>query len=309
MIKSLTVRNYIGDEITITLTELDPDHGLYVKSITGLGPPKGVINTSDYAVIDGSLYNSARAEKRNIVMQLLFRETTNCPDVETARQNTYRYFPLKRQLTLIFETDHRLVEIKGYVESNEPNIFSEQESNQISIICDDPFFYEVGENNPQITYFSNVTSLFEFEFDNNDLDERLIELSKYETTKEKVLVYSGDAETGIIIRVHVLDSIGNITVYNFLTKERMFIDNSKIEALTGEALKEADELIISTMENNQYVNLLREGNTVNVLNAVDRSSDWIQLRPGDNVLAFTTDNETDDNLEFSVENRVLFWGI
>ena len=57
MIKSLTVRNYIGEKITITLTDADPDHGLYVKSMTGLGPPKAVINTSEFAVIDGNLFN------------------------------------------------------------------------------------------------------------------------------------------------------------------------------------------------------------------------------------------------------------
>lgn len=309
MIKSLIVENYVGDEITITLTDANPDHGLLIWSMTGLGPPKATINTSDYAAIDGSKFNSARAEKRNIVLELKFATTDGCDMIETARMNTYKYFPLKRQVTLTFETDKKLCQIKGHVESNEPGIFSKEEGCQISIICDAPYFYEVGENSPRIINFSDVVPLFEFPFENNSLDENLIEFSKYETNKEKLINYEGTVETGMVIRVHVLDTVGSLTIYNFVTKEWMYIDNSKIAALTGSGLKAKDDLVISTIENDQYINLVREGTITNVLNAVNRQSDWFLLRPGDNVLAFTTDDDTDDNLEFSVEFRVLYEGI
>lgn len=309
MIQTIYIKNYIGEETSITLTDSDPDNGFLVKSITGLGPPKATINVSDYAILDGGMYNSARAETRNIVITLLFAKTTKCDSIETARQNSYKYFPLKRKVTLIFETDNRLCETAGYVESNEPDIFSQEESAQISIICDDPYFYEVGDNNPQTTYFGEITSLFEFPFENDSLDENLIEISRYEENKEKVLNYTGDAETGIVIKAHVLNHVGNITIYNFITHEVMKISDEIIGTLTGSKLKASDDLIISTIAGNQYANLLRDGETINVLNAVDRSSDWFQLRKGTNVFAFTTDNDTDNYLEFQIENRVLFEGI
>ena len=309
MIKSLTVENYTGDEITINLNDQDPSHGLFIKSMTGLGPPKGTINASDYASLDGALFNSARVEKRNIVLEFFLQKTTGCDSVETARQNTYKYFPVKGRVRLMFETDNRLCEIYGYVESNEPEIFSQLESNQISIICPDPWFYRVGVNDPQVTNFSTIVSQFEFPFENNSLDERMIEFSSYETTKEKVLYYAGTVETGMIATVHIYDSVGNITFYNFRTKEWMLIRNEKIYALTGSYLKDKDEVVISTMPNDQYCHLVRDGSTINIINAVDRDSDWILLKPGDNAMAFTTDNETDENLDFTIENRVLYEGI
>lgn len=310
MIKSLTVRNYIGEKITITLTDADPDHGLYVKSMTGLGPPKAVINTSEFAVIDGNLFNSARAEQRNIVMQFGFLQTTHCPNIETARQNTYRYFPLKKECTLTFVTDNRTCEIKGYVESNEPDIFSKDESNQISIICDNPYFYDVREGyDPQITNFSEVIPNFEFPFENDSLDNDMLEISYYETSKEKELEYYGEADTGMLIRIHVLAPVGNLLIYNFATREEMNISNERIKGLVGSYLQPLDDVIISTDERNQYCILVREGVTTNILNAVDKNSDWLQIRKGVNIFAFTTDNDTDDNLLFSIENKVLYEGI
>ena len=85
--------------------------------------------------MDGSIFASARATERNIVLTLILLPI---PSIESVRQKTYSFFPIKKAVTLLVETDNRLVETTGYVESNEPNIFSQQESTQISIICPDP---------------------------------------------------------------------------------------------------------------------------------------------------------------------------
>jgi hypothetical protein len=46
------------------------------------------------------------------------------PDIETVRQKSYKYFPIKKELILTFETDNRSCYIAGYVESNEPVIIN-----------------------------------------------------------------------------------------------------------------------------------------------------------------------------------------
>lgn len=160
MINTVKVTNYLGDAITISLA--DPSSsGFAVSSITGLGPVKANINTTEVATNDGSIYNSARLDPRNIVLDIIFYGS----DIETLRQKTYKYFPIKKQLTLEFDTDHRQAMINGYVESNEPNIFSRSENTRISIVCPNPYFYSVAEES-QITLFSGVTPEFEFEFEN-----------------------------------------------------------------------------------------------------------------------------------------------
>lgn len=63
MIKSVTITNYLGESVKITLAEDDPEHGMIISSITGLGPPKANVSMTDLATMDGSLFNSARVEK------------------------------------------------------------------------------------------------------------------------------------------------------------------------------------------------------------------------------------------------------
>ena len=130
MIKSFTVTNPKGESLKLELTRPELS-GLIVQSIEGLGPTKATINTGETATMDGSLFNSARANSRNIVITLALMFA---PTIEDSRQKTYKYFPVKKRIRLDFETDRRSVYTYGYVESNEPAIFSSQETVQISEI-------------------------------------------------------------------------------------------------------------------------------------------------------------------------------
>jgi phage-related protein len=145
MIKSITVTNYLGDSIKLELGRPEQS-GFLIKSISGLGPSKANINTTEVSTNDGSLFNSARLNQRNIVFDFIFVESINRESIEDIRQKSYKYFPIKKNVDLLIETDNRIVKTTGYVESNEPNIFSSQEGAQISIICPDPYFYSTEKN-------------------------------------------------------------------------------------------------------------------------------------------------------------------
>lgn len=169
MINKVIITNYLGESITFELRAPEKT-GLYIKSIEGLGPGKASINTTDIASDDGSIFNSARSEQRNIVLTLGCLQVNGVTDsIETARQLTYKYFPKKKPLKFYILTDNRELEIQGYTESNEPDIFSEKETTQISIICPDPLFYSAGEGGTHSTTFNGVDFLFEFAFDNESV--------------------------------------------------------------------------------------------------------------------------------------------
>ncbi len=173
MIKSVIITNYLGESIEFELRAPEKT-GLYVKSITGLGPGKANINTTDIATNDGSIFNSARAEERNIVMELGFMQIPGItPTIEDARQLTYKYFPKKKPLQFYILTDNRELSIFGYTESNEPDIFSKDETTQISIICPDPLFYSAGEDGTHITAFNGIDFEFEFPFESNGIGEEV----------------------------------------------------------------------------------------------------------------------------------------
>ena len=166
MIKTVTVTNYLGESLTLELS--NPfDIGINVRSIEGIGPPKGNVNYTEIASGDGGQFNSARASIRNITMQLGLMPV---PTVEEARHRVYKYFPLDQQVTLRFETDKRLCEITGWVEECEPDIFSDDETIDISIVCPDPYFYSVDSQLGTVN-FSGVVDEFEFPFENSPDNE------------------------------------------------------------------------------------------------------------------------------------------
>lgn len=305
MIKSVTVTNYLGESMTIELSESKPDHGLIIQSITGLGPAKANASMTKLAGMDGSIFNSARLENRSILLRLILEES---PTIEDARLRTYKYFPIKKPVELRIETDRRSSFATGYVISNEPDVFSKRESNSIEIDCPDPYFYSAGEGGKKVTAFFGVEPTFEFEFSNESVTDDILEFGEIQNQAERNIIYDGDAEIGVLITIHALGPATNISIYNTGTRDFMQILTSKIEEMTGSGIVAGDDIIISTVRGNKYVQLLRNGVYINILNALTKDSDWFLLTRGDNVFAYIADSGS-ENLQFTIENRIRYEGV
>lgn len=304
MIKSITVTNYLGDSIKLELGRPEKS-GFLIGSISGLGPSKANINTTEVSTNDGSLFNSARLNQRNIVFEFIFVETINGESIEDVRQKSYKYFPLKKKLDLLIETDNRIAKTTGYVESNEPNIFSSREGTQISIICPDPNFYSAANNT---TVFYGIEPVFEFPFSNESLTDPLITFGNIQLKTENVITYKGDTEIGVTIHIHAIGEVENITIYNTGTREIMRIDTVNLEALTGSGIVAGDDIIIKTQKGDKSITLIREGQYINILNCLGRETDWFTLAKGDNIFAFTAESGT-TNLQFWIENKLIYEGV
>lgn len=168
MIKKFVVKNYLNEILELELTNPE-ESGFIVKEVTGLGPDKSNVNIKEIASSDGGYFNSSRKPVKNIVMNLLFVGT---PLIEDTRHKSYRYFPLEKPLTLTVVTDRNELSITGYVESNEPDIFSDQEGCQISILCPSPYFTS---GKKQIVQSSGEKPLFEFPFSNELIPDPYVE--------------------------------------------------------------------------------------------------------------------------------------
>ena len=365
MIKKVIITNYLGESIELELRAPEKT-GLYIESITGLGPGKANINTTDIATDDGAIFNSARSEERNIVMKIGFMISEGVTEsIEQARHITYKFFPKKKPIIFYILTDERELKCLGYVEENEPDIFSDRETTQISIICPDPLFYSAETNT---TTFNGVDFEFEFPFENNTVgsyaliipglakevqlivdtlpetgDPSLyyfvrhqdniylydeyrylggdwifvntrvyfapeIEMGSIENLKERNIYYDGDAETGILIKIHAIGAAENIVIYNTGTRESMTLDTDKLEALTGSGIVQGDEITISTVKGDKYIRLLRNGQETNILNILDKNSDWFQLAKGDNIFTYTATYGA-ANLQFRILNNIAFEGV
>ncbi len=304
MIRAITVTNYLGDSIKLDLARPEQS-GFVVTSVTGLGSGKANINMTEVATNDGGLFNSSRLPSRNIVISLKYLWHDSIEDV---RQLSYKYFPIKKKLTLLIETDNRQAEIDGYTETNEPTIFSKDEGSDISIVCPNPFFYSAGKDGINTTIFYGVEPLFEFPFSNESLYECLLEMGRIQNQTEKTIVYSGDAEIGVTIAIHAIGEARNITIYNTGTREIMRIDTDKLKAFTGSGIIPGDEIVICTVKGQKSITLLRNGKTTNILNCLDKNADWFQLAKGDNIFAYTVE-EGRANLQFRIENRIVYEGV
>lgn len=491
MIKTVTVTNYLGESLTLELS--NPfDIGINVRSIEGIGPPKGNVNYTEIASGDGGQFNSARASIRNITMQLGLMPV---PTVEEARHRVYKYFPLDQQVTLRFETDKRLCEITGWVEECEPDIFSDDETIDVSIVCPDPYFYSVdsqlgtvnfsgvvdefefplenspdneskiavmamaaransshemmledylqtgivdGDHNYVTSYgsyavaaieISDATSveirwgasylpmtynfyifkcpvgqsatedtlqyvatvkeywdtanisidtsdysqsemklylvvevenslsnakqnaveitlntsgspepgpdpdpdpdpdpepdpgedngfpdppgdypLYPVEVDQADTTNQHIEFASLVYRQEENIPYDGDVPTGVVMRLHATGEVRNITIYNMDTRERIVISTDRIKAITGHDFNTGDDIIITTTRGSKSIEYVHEGISYNILNALEKDTDWFMLSKGDNVFAYICEYGTED-LQFRLEYPTLYWGI
>lgn len=318
MIKMLRVTNDTGDSLDIELSK-PALSGFVISSISGLGPVKADINTTEIVSDNGSLYNSSRIPSRNIVINTLFMSDTSIEDI---RLKSYQYFPVNKQIKLEIITDNMDVEIDGYVESNEPNIFSKKEGSTISILCPDPFFYAAGFGAIQTTVFSGIRAMFEFPFMNDSPRENLLVMSDIVHREREVITYMGDYDIGISMSINITGVVGDITIVNVNTREQFKIDAYKSNEIVKKSTPvdpakvryfvDKDEILIDTIKGNKSAKLVRGGIEYNILNAVDKQSSWFTLTRGDNIFGYTailTENLDGSNASFTITNRKRYAGI
>ena len=305
MIKTVTITNPNGEEVTIELGEVEPQSGLFITEIEGLGPPKADINMTSLAAKDGGLYNSSRANGRNIVMHVRFIKASS---VEEVRLLTYKYFPLKKRIKFHVETENRIAETEGYIESNEPDIFSQEESATISIVCESAWFRDASTNGIEIIDFSDIVSLFEFEFEDDDDESPTIEFSSIEPKRENIITYDGDADTGFIMRIFIGGTVVNPSIYNIETLETIKINTDKAAAIVGSAITAGDEIRINSVATEKSITLIRAGRSYNILNALDINASWLVLHEGDNIFSYTAD-QGELNIMFKIEAQKLLQGV
>lgn len=330
MINTITITNHLNESITINMRNPEESSGFFVRYVDGLGPPKANVEMTEMALMDGAYYNSARATSRNIVMALGFyeyydrasvdppeppgfsgvtglTETTTFHSIEEIRQKTYKYFPLKKRIKVSIETDNRTCEVYGYVESNDPDIFSKGEGTIISIRCPNSYFVS-----PEIdiTEFATIDPNFEFPFSNESTTLKLLEFSIISGYTTQNIYNSGDTEVGMIMRLHAIGDVENPEIFKLEPEpvESIKINSATLVALTGTGIHLGDDIIISTVKGNKYVYLLRDGDYHNILNCIDMHPDWIQLSRGDNIFTYTADSGL-LNLQFTIESQVTYEGI
>lgn len=308
MFQSMTVTNARGD--TLDLPIRNPmATGYNVVAIDGLGPVDAVLQTSNTVTTDGVIFNGARKDEREIVINLAYYPESG-KSIEELRHGTYKYFPEKEEVTLVFHADTRSVRTTGIVESNDISIFSEKEASSITIKCPDPWF-RINDELNRVTSFSNVEPVFEFPFNwtNNPVSEpKPLWFGAIQNMHSKNIMYDGESEVGVIIRMSFDAPVYNIRIYNEDAGQEIDVFTDKVKLIIADGIKQGDELVICTIPKRKSVEIIRDGISYNILNAINRDVRFITLHKGANTIVYSADSGV-ENIHMSIENETLYTGV
>lgn len=142
-----------------------------------------------------------------------------------------------------------------------------------------------------------------------------IKMGEIFNKRDSVVTYKGDSETGFILKVHFYGNVGKLSIYCTDTDQKITLDPTKlplIPDLTGVEPNfiNGDEVDICTVTGKKTIKLLREGKEYNVLNILDKNSDWFVIGKGDNRFVYETTTELESQyVELTIVANVIYEGV
>lgn len=279
---------------------------LYIKGdIDGLGAGKADLFISERASMDGNTFNGARFGSRNITFTVGFGDRL---DPEFGREICYDILPIKEEVTLLFESERKTVMIKGYVESNDPSIFTKDPANDISIVCvENPYFQSLPNDKVSIKLYS-LENVFEFPFSNESISMNMLEMGKINVDRYAEVRYPGSIPIGLTIRLRFTGPATTPRITSDRTGQTMMIDSTKVTRVTGMGLTYGDVVEINTVRGQKSVTLERLGVKHNIISALDVSSQWIEIRRGLNPISVNAQANL-QNIQVELLYDMLYSGL
>lgn len=274
MLDKVVITTPSGEILTLELGDLST--GIFIKEISGLGPVKATVVSSNYAGRDGVQFQTSRRESRDIIMKLGLDSRYGGSSVAEIRHHLYRYFMPKSDVKLtFFMTSGLEVDIWGHVEDVQAPMFVQKPEATITIQCFDPDFIDPipvlgsGEGYPA-------------------------GLQEYE------ILYDGSVETGITIQ---LELNAGATGEGFEVHHRTPRDVVHVMEFAAQ-LQGSDKVRLETTPGQKAATLIRNGIEESILYGVSPQTSWIQLVPGMNTIGIRVTGDTQQSYyEYSYLKR------
>lgn len=251
MLTLVEARNTQGSLLSLPLDNISG--GYSVKEILGLDPVKATIVSSSFAGVDGSQYQSARREDRNITLKLGFEADYTTTFVRDLRMRLYNFFMPKSKVDLRFyDSSGLIVDISGWVESCGAPLFSSEPGVDISILCLDSDFLDL---TPVVTNGMSTS-----------------------VTTETLYDYNGNVETGINFVFNINRALTEFTIYHRGPDDLLRTMDFAASLAAG------DVFTVNTVTGSKSVTLTRAGSNSSLLRAKSPQSGWIELLNGDNYI-------------------------
>lgn len=262
---TLIAENQYGEQL-----ELTNNPAYSVINIDGLNPPDAIINSLQRAGHDGSVFNTAFVDNRQIIIDIAI----NGPACGN-RNELFRFFRTARRTRLIYHNDLHDVYIDGWCQNAPVQYFGQKQIFQATLICPDPFWHGLTE---VVGQTDGVKALFEFPF---SIEEAGIPFSEYVSGGGAFIWNPGNVESGIIVEILASGAVTNPLVYHVNTDTYFKVTTS---------LQSGDRLIINTITDEKSVKRIRSGSTTNLIASRAIGSTWLQADPGMNEFTLKADS-------------------
>lgn len=275
--QSFKIINSRGDNI---------EFGMYspylLSHIEGLGIPTPDIYSSQSPALDGSQIHDVLLSDRIISV----RATIKCESREELYYEKKRISkilnPKLGSLKLIYKNDYKTYREYGYIDGEID--FKERINNigivNMTFICPNPFWLDEVDIVSQLKYTRNNGFRFPAVF-----STRFAAMSY-----RKKILNNGDIDIGCIIEYSgaaINPKIINETTGEFIKVNRTLVSGQK--------------LVINTIEGEETVDIIAaDGTKTNVFNWITNDSTFFKLRMGENILSYSSENETNADVIINV---------
>jgi len=277
--------NARGDSIS-----LSANNDFVLIHIDGQTSASASVSSSVIGGVDGDSVNNMQADARIIVFDLRIR---NGVDVEEAKRKILQVIKLKQNGTLVWKQNGRTVEIVGKIETIEMPRWAKGVVMQVTMHCEQPFWEDAESVVEQISEAINLHYFTDSPIDMLYFEEEGIVIGEYDTTRAKNFFNEGDVSVGLEIDIIALSTVTNPIIYD---ASGNFFGVGYGTAEKQVKMQSGDKIVITTHRGRKSVTL----NGVSIFNKIKPNSTWLQLATGDNRFAINSDDDSLENMAFSL---------
>lgn len=280
-VKKLTISNVDGDSITFGRHFFLDDEKL---DLSGLQADVSYVESN----ANGAHYQRTRMSTRSLSIAFFIKGNGDESLLEEKKREIFTVCnPLKNPMSFyIVASDDEEYTLTGELVST-PTFSTEYEkSNEffqdglLQLTCSDPFLYrknativQIGEWIPNLTFPIVIP------------EDTGIAFAIRNPTLIVNVFNSGQLDSGVTIKFIARSTVKKPSLINVNTREQLKLN---VEMQTGDVIE------VSTHTNRLYAKLNRNNVITSVFNYIDLYSDFLQVRPGDNLFRY----DAEDGIEY-----------
>ncbi len=267
---------------------LSANADFYLTHIDGQTTASASISSSVIGGVDGDTVNNMQADFRPLIFDLRIRSGV---DVEEAKRKILRVIKLKQNGTVRWEQNNRTVEITGKVERIEMPRWANGIVMQVEMHCEQPFWEDIEAVVEQISEAISLHYFTDMPTDMLYFPEEGIVIGEYDTTRAKGFYNEGDVSVGLEIDIIAVSTVTNPIIYD--ADNNFFGVGYDAKPVV---MNSGDKIVITTHRGKKSVTL----NGVSIFDKIRPNSTWLQLATGDNRFAINSDDDSLNNMAFSL---------